>query len=374
MNSANNYAKDIKNCLLVFRNKKINNFDGANAIVNSFSSYGYYFEKISYISFSDSGEIIRSLKDGKENFGNLIIYCPYEMDKMLKDFISSLYAGNFNELGILKNENNFVFILYSDHDNRLRLEDIKNALENKLGFRYGKAYIRTVGASSALINKCISDALECEDDLNNSYSRNLEFNVNLRYGEAAIEIIYREDIPKNYFDKVYRRLLRSLDSYVYAVDNCNLAEKLYHLLKLRRMKISVAESFTGGGVSKKLVEISGISEVYFEGVNTYSNEAKMLRLGVKELTLMQYGAVSEQTAYEMAEGLLKSGNCDVSIATTGIAGPKSDNTLKPVGLLYIAVGTTENISVYKYNLKGDRDNITNTAINLALFLAYKKLK
>jgi nicotinamide-nucleotide amidase len=76
----------------------------------------------------------------------------------------------------------------------------------------------------------------------------------------------------------------------------------------------------------------------------------------------------------MADGLISGGNCDVSISTTGIAGPKSDNTNKPVGLIYIGIGTHDNVSVYKYNLDGNRDNITNTAINLALFLAYKHLK
>ena len=114
--------------------------------------------------------------------------------------------------------------------------------------------------------------------------------------------------------------------------------------------------------------------MYFEGLNTYSNEAKMQRLGVRNMTLHQFGAVSRQTAGEMAEGLIKSGNCDISIATTGIAGPKSDNTSKPVGLVYIAVGTRKDVSVFKYNLKGDRNTITNTAVNLALFHAFKTLK
>ena len=76
----------------------------------------------------------------------------------------------------------------------------------------------------------------------------------------------------------------------------------------------------------------------------------------------------------MAYGLLETGNCNLSIATTGIAGPKSDGTKKPVGLLYIAVGNEEHVSVYEYNLKGSRQSITETAINIALFLAFKKLK
>ena len=87
-----------------------------------------------------------------------------------------------------------------------------------------------------------------------------------------------------------------------------------------------------------------------------------------------YGAVSEQTAYEMAQGLINGGLCDVSIATTGIAGPKSDLSSKPVGLVYLSVGTKDDVAVYKYNLKGDRKSITETAINLALFHTFKILK
>jgi nicotinamide-nucleotide amidase len=175
-------------------------------------------------------------------------------------------------------------------------------------------------------------------------------------------------------DGVMRTFVTILDDYIYALEDISLAQRLYELLKLRRMKISVAESFTGGGICKKLVEVSGVSQVFFEGLNTYSNEAKMGRLGVNEITLKQFGAVSDETAYQMAEGLIKSGNCDISIATTGIAGPKSDNTNKPVGLAYIAIGLKERIAVYKFNFSGDRTNITNTAINQALFLAYKNLK
>ena len=78
--------------------------------------------------------------------------------------------------------------------------------------------------------------------------------------------------------------------------------------------------------------------------------------------------------YQMAMGLINQGHCDVSVATTGIAGPKSDNTAKPVGLCYIAVGLKEGASVYKYNFSGDRKTITDTAINYALFLVYKHIK
>ena len=123
-----------------------------------------------------------------------------------------------------------------------------------------------------------------------------------------------------------------------------------------------------------MVGVSGISEVYFEGLNTYSNEAKISRLNVNVDTLRIFGAVSKETAAQMAEGLISTDNCDVAVSTTGIAGPKSDNTKKPVGLLYIAVADGAQTQVYEYNLNGTRKSITQTAINLALFAVFKKLK
>ena len=86
------------------------------------------------------------------------------------------------------------------------------------------------------------------------------------------------------------------------------------------------------------------------------------------------GAVTDETAYEMAAGLIAQGHCDISIATTGVAGPNGDGTNAPVGLVYIAVGTKEHVRVYRYDLTGDRETVTKTAINLALFLAYRELK
>lgn len=101
--------------------------------------------------------------------------------------------------------------------------------------------------------------------------------------------------------------------------------------------ISVAESCTGGWLSKILTDISGISAIYKGGICSYSNEIKMKLLGVSEETLKAYGAVSEQTAREMAEGVRKAMGTDIGIGITGIAGPKSDNTQKPVGLIYVAI-------------------------------------
>ena len=121
--------------------------------------------------------------------------------------------------------------------------------------------------------------------------------------------------------------------------------------------ITTAESCTGGMISSSLIDVAGASSVINECHVTYSNKAKMKYLGVQEKTLEQYGAVSEQTAYEMVQGALKLANANAAIAVTGLAGPGGGTIQKPVGLVYIACNILGEIEVKKYNFTGDRTEI-----------------
>lgn len=116
-----------------------------------------------------------------------------------------------------------------------------------------------------------------------------------------------------------------------------LAQEDVKKLKEQSKTLALAESCTGGLVSKIITDVSGASAVYEGGVCSYSNNVKMKILGVKEETLCKFGAVSEQTAREMSEGVRKALGTDIGVGITGIAGPHSDNTQKPVGLIYISV-------------------------------------
>lgn len=119
----------------------------------------------------------------------------------------------------------------------------------------------------------------------------------------------------------------------------SLATETAQKLIKKEKTLSVAESCTGGWLSKILTDVSGISAIYKGGVCSYSNDVKMNILGVKEETLACFGAVSESTAREMANGVRKKLDTDIGIGITGIAGPMSDNTQKPVGLIYVALAT-----------------------------------
>ena len=115
----------------------------------------------------------------------------------------------------------------------------------------------------------------------------------------------------------------------------------------RGLKLATAESCTGGLIAKMITDVSGSSGVFECGIVSYANRIKHSVLGVSSETLERFGAVSEQTAREMAAGALKVSGADLAVAVTGIAGPESDGTDKPVGLVYIALSDGKNTIVKK---------------------------
>ena len=138
-------------------------------------------------------------------------------------------------------------------------------------------------------------------------------------------------------------------------------ENFINLLKKYNLTVSTAESCTGGLVASAITEISGSSAFFGMGVVTYANEAKMKLLGVKSDTLTAYGAVSEQTAKEMAEGILSLSDSDVSISVTGIAGPTGGTPEKPVGTVFSAICFKGKTTAYKLHFEGDRNNVRMSA-------------
>jgi nicotinamide-nucleotide amidase len=124
-----------------------------------------------------------------------------------------------------------------------------------------------------------------------------------------------------------------------------LAENVVKRLTMQQKTLAVAESCTGGWLSKLITDVSGASSVYKGGICSYSNEIKIKLLGVSEDTLRTDGAVSYSTAMQMAQGVRKAMDTDIGVGITGIAGPLSDNTSKPVGLIYVAVSYGDTVKV-----------------------------
>lgn len=153
----------------------------------------------------------------------------------------------------------------------------------------------------------------------------------------------------------------------------NLSEVLVETLSEKCLTLATAESLTGGSIASSIVDVPGCSNVYYGGAVSYSNDAKIKYLGVAEETIGDFGAVSEQTAIEMATGLLNE-NVQIGVSTTGIAGPTGGSLRKPIGLVYIAVTDEERTEVFENVFKGDREQIRNQTRDMALFYVIKYLQ
>lgn len=154
--------------------------------------------------------------------------------------------------------------------------------------------------------------------------------------------------------------------HVYGEGETTLEAVLAELLIKNNLTISTAESCTGGLIASKLVDYPGISSVFMEGAVTYSNDSKMRRLGVKKETLELFGAVSEETAKEMAEGIAKTSETNIGLSTTGIAGPGGGTAEKPVGLVYIGLYINGITKVKKCEFTGNREMIRRRTTITAL--------
>lgn len=158
-----------------------------------------------------------------------------------------------------------------------------------------------------------------------------------------------------------------LGENMYAIgDEISIEDCVCRYLIEKNMSISTAESCTGGMLGSRIINVSGASRCYKQGYITYSNDSKMKLLGVKEETLQKYGAVSEQTAIEMAIGCAKNSNSDIAISTTGVAGPDGGTDEKPVGLVYVGLYIKGNTYVKKFNIFGTRQRIRRITTSHAL--------
>lgn len=154
------------------------------------------------------------------------------------------------------------------------------------------------------------------------------------------------------------------------MDSMNLEEKIVRELENRGYTITTAESCTGGLLAGRILNVSGASAVYNEGHITYSNEAKQRILGVSHETLRTYGAVSRQTAAEMAKGAARVANADVGLSTTGIAGPGGGTPEKPVGLVYVGCYINGNVVVEECRFDGNREENRKASVEAALQLLW----
>ena len=149
-------------------------------------------------------------------------------------------------------------------------------------------------------------------------------------------------------------------------------EDIVRKLIAKGVTVAAAESCTGGKIAAAVTDVAGASAICGYGLVTYSNEAKVKMLGVSEKTLLEHGAVSEETAREMAAGQSRVSGADAAVAVTGIAGPGGGTAAKPVGLVYIGLAVGGEIDVKKNLFSGDRGEIRRQTVETALALIAEK--
>ncbi len=196
-----------------------------------------------------------------------------------------------------------------------------------------------------------------------TYAKNCE--VHLRVTAKAAG----EKEAKKLVKPVVKELKNRFGPCIYTTNaDITLEKAVVDLLIANKLTVSTVESCTGGMLAARLINVSGVSDVYKSGYITYSNKAKRRILGIKKGLLEKKGAVSEEVAKEMAKGAAAISRAEVAVSITGIAGPGGGTEEKPVGLVYIACNVCGKIKVRKYNFKGNRAKIRETAVSSALIL------
>lgn len=196
-------------------------------------------------------------------------------------------------------------------------------------------------------------------------------------GEVHVRVTARasdEQEAKKLVKPVVKEIRSRLGDCVYSTrEDETLEMAVVRLLEKYELTVTTAESCTGGLIAGRLVNVPGVSDVFREGFVTYSNKAKRKYLDVGKSTLKKYGAVSEQTAKEMAIGGAFASDSDVCIAVTGIAGPDGGTEEKPVGLVYIAAYMKDQVTVEEYRFKGNRQKIREQTVVKALDLLRRSI-
>ena len=226
--------------------------------------------------------------------------------------------------------------------------------------------IKLIGMNEAYIRTSISDLIDNED-----------VKIEIKPFDAKTYIILSadadtEEAAKDLIKPVSKEIKRRFGKYIYSTkEKITLEMSVVNLLEKNELTISTAESCTGGLLAGRLINVPGVSDVYKEGFITYTNKAKRKTLGVNKSTLKKYGAVSEQTAKEMAVGAALAADTDISISVTGIAGPDGGTNEKPVGLVYVGVCIKDIVHVEEFRFSGDRANVREQTVISALGLLRK---
>lgn len=275
-----------------------------------------------------------------------------------------LYNDNGTAPGIIMEKNGKMIVMLPGPPKEtipMFQNQVKPYLVKKQEFTFVSRILRVAGVGESAMEDRVKDIIDAQT--------NPTIAPYAKDGEAILRITAKakdEAEANKLIDPVAAALKERLGIAVYGEGETDMETVVAEMLLERKLTVAVAESCTGGMIASRLVEYPGISAALMEGCVTYSNDAKMRRLGVKAETLEKYTAVSKETAQEMAEGMARTSGADIGIATTGIAGPDGGSEEKPVGLVYIGLSYKGKTEVQEHYFVGKRDKIRERATYTAL--------
>lgn len=283
-----------------------------------------------------------------------------------------LYNKNGTAPGIFVSEGEKTVILLPGPPLELKsmfTDSVMPKLQQKCGQVFYSQTVKIVGPGESSVETQILDMLNTQE--------NPTIAPYAKTGEVHLRVTARAKDEKEAREKtapVVEELYRRFGNAVYTTDADETLEMaLTKLLIKKKYTMTTAESCTGGMIAARMVNAPGVSAVLKSGFITYANEAKEELLGVSHDTLEKFGAVSRETAEEMAEGAVKAAHTDVAVAVTGIAGPDGGTKEKPVGLVYIGVNVRGNVEVREYHFSGSRQKIRESVTAAALTFLREKL-
>ncbi len=234
--------------------------------------------------------------------------------------------------------------------NHMFLHEVKPYLLEKSGYIIKSNLIKVFGIGESKLEHLLMDFIEKQE--------NPTLATYASTGEVSLRVTAKaknEEEALKLLAPIVEEICDQIGDNIYSIDGQTMPEVVCALLKKENKKIAFAESCTGGMLSSMIVDIPGSSEVLDMTVVSYSNDSKIQTLGVSKETLEKYGAVSRETVVEMAQGILNISKADISVSTTGIAGPGGGTVEKPVGLVYVCLHDGKKQYVRELKFKRERN-------------------
>lgn len=283
-----------------------------------------------------------------------------------------LYNENGTAPGIIIEENGKILVMLPGPPKEtipMFEQQVKPYLKEKQEYTFVSRVLRVAGVGESTMETRVKDLIDAQT--------NPTIAPYAKQTESLLRITARaktEEEAEAMIEPVAQKIYERLGENVYAEGETNIESVVGQMLIDKGLTISTSESCTGGLLAGTLIEYPGISKVFVDGVVSYSNESKMKRLGVKKETLQKYGAVSSETAAEMAEGVAKTAGTKVGISTTGVAGPNGGTKEKPVGLVYVGLFIDGETKTKEFHFAGDRQRIRERTVYSALDWLRRELR